>query len=342
MLLYALDAHQPLFAEVASCLQQGIALHEERVFEDGECKLRPMTDPGGQDVYVMQSLHGEPDCSAHDRLWRLWTFAATLRDHGAARVTAVIPYLAYARKDRRTKPFDPLSLRHLAQLFEAAGVQRLIALEVHDAAAFENAFRCPTVHVRASGVFDALFSDPLWSVSPVAPERSKPELAQAAQTVSPIAPGPARWVVASPDPGGVKRAQLWRESLQIRLGYELGFAMLDKRRSAGVVSTQDLVAGDVKAAQVLLYDDLISSGGTVRRAAQVLRTHGADRVVAVAAHGLFAQHAQDLLAEPALDAVVVSDSVPGMRRCAAAQGAGRLRVMSAAASLARAIESVSR
>jgi ribose-phosphate pyrophosphokinase len=339
MLLYALDSAQPLFEEVARCLQQSIAQHEERVFEDGECKLRPLTDPGGHDVYVMQSLHGEPGLSAHDRLWRLWTFAATLRDHGAARVTAVIPYLAYARKDRRTKPFDPLSLRHLAQLFEAAGVQRLIALEVHDAAAFENAFRCPIVHVRASCVFDALFNDLSGSVGSLAVEQ--PQVAPV-QTDFAMAPGAACWVVASPDPGGVKRAQLWRESLQTRLGHELGFAMLDKRRSAGVVSTDDLVAGDVKGAQVLLYDDLISSGGTMRRAAQALRTHGADRVVAVAAHGLFAQHAQDLLAEPALDAVVVSDSVPSMRHCAAAQGAGRLRVMSAARPLARAIDSLSR
>lgn len=339
MLLYALDSAQPLFEEVARCLQQSIAQHEERVFEDGECKLRPLTDPGGHDVYVMQSLHGEPGLSAHDRLWRLWTFAATLRDHGAARVTAVIPYLAYARKDRRTKPFDPLSLRHVAQLFEAAGVQRLIALEVHDAAAFENAFRCPIVHVRASCVFDALFNDLSGSVGSLAVEQ--PQVAPV-QTDFAMAPGAACWVVASPDPGGVKRAQLWRESLQTRLGHELGFAMLDKRRSAGVVSTDDLVAGDVKGAKVLLYDDLISSGGTMRRAAQALRTHGADRVVAVAAHGLFAQHAQDLLAEPALDAVVVSDSVPSMRHCAAAQGAGRLRVMSAARPLARAIDSLSR
>jgi ribose-phosphate pyrophosphokinase len=247
--------------------------------------------------------------------------------------------LAYARKDRRTKPFDPLSLRHLAQLFEAAGVQRLIALEVHDAAAFENAFRCPIVHVRASCVFDALFNDLSGSVGSLAVEQ--PQVAPV-QTDFAMAPGAACWVVASPDPGGVKRAQLWRESLQTRLGHELGFAMLDKRRSAGVVSTDDLVAGDVKGAQVLLYDDLISSGGTMRRAAQALRTHGADRVVAVAAHGLFAQHAQDLLAEPALDAVVVSDSVPSMRHCAAAQGAGRLRVMSAARPLARAIDSLSR
>ena len=339
MLLYALDSAQPLFDEVARCLHQSIAQHEERVFEDGECKLRPLTDPGGHDVYVMQSLHGEPGLSAHDRLWRLWTFAATLRDHGAARVTAVIPYLAYARKDRRTKPFDPLSLRHLAQLFEAAGVQRLLALEVHDAAAFENAFRCPIVHVRASCVFDALFNDLSGSVGSLSAEQ--PQVAPVQKDFV-TAQEAARWVVASPDPGGVKRAQLWRESLQTRLAYELGFAMLDKRRSAGVVSTDDLVAGDVKGAQVLLYDDLISSGGTMRRAAKALRTHGADRVVAVAAHGLFMQHAQDLLTEPAFDALVVTDSVPGMRHCAAGEGAGRLRVMSAASPLARAIESMRR
>ena len=334
MLLYALDTAQPLFVEVAHCLQQTVALHEERVFEDGECKLRPLTDPCGQDVYVMQSLHGGPQLSAHDRLWRLWTFAATLRDHDAARVTAVIPYLAYARKDRRTKPFDPLSLRHLAQLFEAAGVQRVIAFEVHDAAAFENAFRCPVVHVRAAGVFEALLTDP------VLPESA--DGAMPAQNVGASTHGTVRWVVASPDPGGVKRAQLWREALQAQLGRPIGFAMIDKRRSAGVVSTEDLVAGDVSAAQVLLYYDLIASGGTMVRAAHALRAHGAQRVLAVAAHGLFAHHAQALLAEPAIDAVVVTDSIPGLRTCVPVDGAGRLHVMSAASQLARAIDSMGR
>lgn len=334
MLLYALDADQPLFVEVAHCLQQGVALHEERIFEDGECKLRPLTDPGGQDVYVMQSLHGGPSLSVHDRLWRLWTFAATLCDHNAARVTAVIPYLAYARKDRRTKPFDPLSLRHLAQLFEAAGVQRVIALEAHDAAAFENAFRCPVVHVRASGVFEALLNDPVCS------EPSGDLGSTQAEGASKH--GAVRWVVASPDPGGVKRAQLWRETLQAQLGRPIGFAMIDKRRSAGVVSTEDLVAGDVSAAQVLLYDDLIASGGTMVRAAQALRAHGAHRVLAVAAHGVFTRHAQTLMTDPAIDAVVVTDSIPGLRARESAEGAGRLHVISAASQLARAIESMGR
>lgn len=347
MLLYALDAAQPLFSAIARCLQHDLALHEERPFEDGECKLRPLTDPGGQDVYVMQSLHGDPTLSVHDRLWRLWTFAATLRDHGAARVTAVIPYLAYARKDRRTKPFDPLSLRHLAQLFEAAGVQRLVALEVHDAAAFENAFRCPIVHVRACGVFEALLDTPLFAQSAAGTPASCPPGA-------PVCDDAGSIVVASPDPGGVKRAQLWREVLQTRLGRPIGFAMIDKRRSAGVVSTEELVAGDVDAAQVLLYDDLIASGGTMLRAAKALRSHGARRVVAVAAHGVFPATAQALLGDPALDAIVVTDSIPGVRTRlradraqgaegpGAANGAGRLRVVSAALSLARAIESMRR
>ena len=90
-------------------------------FEDGEHKVRPLVDPRGDDAYVVTSLHGGPHDSPHDKLCRLLLFIATLREHGAARVTAVVPYLAYARKDRQTKPFDPVTLRYVAQLFEAVG-----------------------------------------------------------------------------------------------------------------------------------------------------------------------------------------------------------------------------
>lgn len=309
VLLYCLDPDCALAAALSAHLDQPIAAHEERRFEDGECKLRPLSDPRGKDAYVLLGLHGGPVDSPHDKLCRLLMFIATLREHGAARVTALLPYLAYARKDQRTKPFDPVGLRYVAQMFEAVGTDQVIALEVHNVAAFQNAFRCTTVHLDSHAAFDPLLAG----------------LADGALAV------------ASPDPGGVKRALLWREALQTRLGSTVGFAMVDKRRSAGRVTSEQLVAGDVAGTTVLLIDDLIASGETLHRAAAALRRSGASRVLAFAAHGLFTGGAQDRLASPMFDGVIVTDSVTPWRLQAQAALGARLQVASAAPLFANAV-----
>jgi ribose-phosphate pyrophosphokinase len=203
-----------------------------------------------------------------------------LRDAGAARVTACVPYLCYARKDRRTQPHDPVSTRYVAQLFEAVGVDRVVVLEVHNEAAFDNAFRCTTVRLGSGPVFAA-------------------ELARLAD--------PASLVIASPDVGGVKRAQAVRELLAAGLRRDLGFAFMEKRRTGGVVSGDTLV-GDVAGRDVLIFDDLIASGETIMRAAAAARRAGARRVYCAAAHAVFTPAARQLF-EGALDAVLVSDSV---------------------------------
>ncbi|MBI5719614.1 MAG: ribose-phosphate pyrophosphokinase [Burkholderiales bacterium] len=308
--LFSLDPGSALAAGVARELGAPLSPHEDRNFEDGEHKLRPLVDPRGADAFVIASLHGGPQASPHDKLCLLLMFLATLRDHGAARVTAVVPYLAYARKDRQTKPFDPLGLRYVAQLFEAMGTAQLIVLEAHNVAAFQSAFRCPTVHIDSCPAFDALAER--WA------ERG------------PIA-------VASPDPGGVKRALLWREHLEVRLRRPVGFAMIDKRRSAGVVSGGHLVAGEVEGQSVLLFDDLIASGETMRRGALALREHGAQDVIAVAAHGLFIAPAADALADPAITEVAVTDSVPPFRLTGDGPLARKLHGVSVAALFAQSI-----
>ena len=286
MMIFALEPDYPFAQALADALDIALSPHEERLFPDGERKLRPLAEPRGADAYVVHSLHGGPIDSPHDKLCRLLMFIATLKDHGAARVTAVVPYLAYARKDQRTKPHDPIGLRYVAQLFDAVGVSQLIVLEAHNVAAFQNAFRCPTVHLSAHPVFD--------------------ELAEEFAGTGPLA-------VASPDPGGVKRAQLWREALEERMGRPVGFAMIDKRRNAGVLSGGQLVAGEVEGATVLLLDDLIASGETLQRSAAALRRAGAKDVIGCAAHGLFVDKAPQLLADDGLSRLVVTDSVPPFR-----------------------------
>lgn len=317
MLLFDLDsvggpgghAERGLGDRLALALDAEVAPHEWRDFEDGEFKVRPLADPRGEDVYVVQGLHGGPRRSTADKLLGLLLFIAALKDHGAARVTAVVPYLAFMRKDRRTQPFDPVSSRTVAQLVEAVGTGQLIALEPHNPAAFDNAFRCPVRALPGHAVFD-----------PVLDELRGHRLA-----------------VASPDPGGVKRAQLWREHAAARLHRDVGFAFVDKRRSAGQLSGGEGVAGDVEGMTVLLVDDLVASGHTLLRAARALRERGAAHIVACATHGLFVQAADHSLGDPVIDQVIVSDSVPAFRVGPGSPLHARLRVLSCVPLLADAI-----
>ncbi len=155
--LFSLDSGKNFARAVAGHLGVSLAEHEERDFEDGEHKIRPLAEVGDRDVFVVQSVYGDSDYSINDKLVRLLFLLAALRDNGAARVTAVVPYLCYSRKDRRTKARDPLTTRYVAQLFEAVAIDRMVTLDVHNRAAFENAFRCPAVHLSARNPFiDAL------------------------------------------------------------------------------------------------------------------------------------------------------------------------------------------
>ena len=308
MKIFGLDASRPFAEKVADTLGRPLDPHEEREFEDGEHKARPLIGVRGADVYVVQSLYGGPTLSPNDKLVRLLFFLATLKEHGAARVTAVTPYLCYARKDRQTKPRDPVTTRYLAALFEAAGADRVITLDVHNVAAFQNAFRCETVHLDTR----RLFAEP----------------ARGLIGESPLA-------VASPDPGGVKRAQLFAEMLEQALGRPVGSAFMEKRRSGGKV-TGDLLVGEVEGATVLLIDDLISTGGTLARAAAACREAGADAVYAFAAHGLFMGDAGRTLATSAIERVFVTDTVPPFRLQAAGER-DRVEVIGSAPLFAEAI-----
>ncbi len=282
--LFALKATAELGRAIAQALGQPLAAHEEREFEDGEHKARPLDAVRGADVYVVQSLHGGPSESANDKLCRLLFFIGALKDAGAARVTAVVPYLCYARKDRRTKPNDPVTTRYVASLFEAVGTDSIVTLEVHNPAAFENAFRCQSVTLTAA----PLFVDSAKALSHES------------------------LCVVSPDPGGVKRAELFREALEAAVGRPIGKGFAEKHRSAGIV-TGDLFVGDAAGATVLIIDDLISTGNTLLRAARAARKAGAKRVIALVTHGLFMSGAAEVIADPAIERFIVTDAVPAFR-----------------------------
>lgn len=283
--LFALAATRAWGEAVASHLGLPLAPHEEREFEDGEHKARPLLSIRDRDVYVLQSLYADNEQSVNDKLCRLLFFIGALHDAAAARVTAVIPYLGYARKDRRSKTRDPVTTRYVAALFEAVGTDRVLTLDVHNLAAYQNAFRCGTEHLEANGLFVAHFA---------------PLLAQ------------REVVVVAPDAGGIKRAESFRLRLAAALGRPVAAAFAEKHRSEGVVSGE-LIVGEVAGRCAIIVDDLIGAGSTVARTAAGCRRLGAATVYAAASHGLFVGAAPQLLADEALSGLVVTDSVPPFR-----------------------------
>ena len=305
--LFALEASRPLGQAIADALGIALAEHEERSFEDGEHKARPLTPVRGRNVFVVQSLHGGPDESANDKLCRLLFFIGALKDAGAASATAIAPYLCYARKDRRTKPADPVTTRYVAALFEAVGTDAVVTLDVHNPAAFENAFRIPTVALTAA----PLFVDYALGLKD------------------------GSLCVVSPDPGGVKRAELFRRALEGAGGRPIGKGFVDKHRSAGVVSGEMFV-GDAAGATAIVVDDLVSTGGTLVRAARAARAAGAMRVIAMVTHGLFMPGAAEALSGPAIDRMVATDSVPAFR-LGDRRVRGKLDILACAPLLAEAI-----
>lgn len=309
--LFALEASQEFGAKVAAALGTALSPHEERAFEEGEHKARPLVGVRDADVYVVQSLYGGPDQSVNDKLCRLLFFIAALKDNGAARVTAISPYLCYARKDRKTQPRDPVTSRYVALLFEAVSVDRVVTLDVHNLAAFQNAFRCGTENLEARPLF-------------------------VRHIVERAAGQPL--VVVSPDVGGMKRAEAVRQGLAKQLGQEIGLGFMEKRRALGRVSGDRLFA-DVAGRTVLLIDDLIGTGTTLQRAAAACLAAGATEVQALATHGLFVEHANDVLAAPDLTRVVVTDAVPPFR-LDPALAARKLVVLSVAPLIAAAIKAL--
>jgi ribose-phosphate pyrophosphokinase len=283
--LFVLNASRQFGEQVARWLGVPAGAHEEREFGDGEHKARALDNVRGNDVFVVQSLHGGPDGSVNDKLCRLLFFIGALNDAAAARVTAVVPYMAFSRKDSKTNPRDPLTLRYVAAMFEAVGTDAVLTLDVHNISAFQNAFRCTTDHLDACKLFAKHFLP----------------LVQGSEVVS-----------VSPDTGGAKRANRFRKCLEAALGKPVGTAMCEKYRRADQLSGE-LLVGDVAGKTAILFDDLVSSGETMARAAQACRQHGATRVFAAASHGLFSPGAAQVLDGAALDGLVVTDSVAPFR-----------------------------
>lgn len=282
LMLFALNSSLVFAEQVAQQLGIALSPHEEREFEDGEHKARPLLSVRGRDVFVLQSLYADRQQSSNDKLCRLLFFIGALKDAAAARVTAVVPYLAYAREDRKNKPRDPVTTRYVATLFEAVGTDAILTIDVHNLSAFQNAFRCRTEHLEGVKLFVSYFA-------PLLNERDV--------------------VVVSPDAGSIKRVEAFRQRLSGALGKPVSAAFFEKYRNDGVVSG-DMLVGNIKGKDAIIIDDLISSGATLARTARACRDRGVVRVFAAATHGLFVSNAPALLANSDLQEIAVTDTVP--------------------------------
>ncbi len=286
LMLFAPHATQEFAARVAERLGVVPSPHEERDFEDGEHKIRPLANVRGRDVFAIQSLYADERQSVNDKLCRFLFFLGALRDASAARVTALVPYLGYARRDAKTQTRDPVTTRYVAALFEAVDVDRVVTLEVHNLAAFQNAFRCHTDHLDTTALFARHFADLLRDEANV--------------------------IVVSPDAGGVKRAERLRRALGHLWRRELPMAIAEKARGQGVLRAGRLI-GDVRGATVIVIDDIVSTGGTLAHTARACRAGGARRVFAAATHGLFVGDAARIVASDDIEKLVVTDTVPAFR-----------------------------
>ncbi|CAI8818242.1 ribose-phosphate diphosphokinase [Pseudomonas sp. IT-P294] len=283
-LLFALQGSEFYAARVAQRLGCSLARHEERDYEDGEHKCRPLDPVNGREVVVFHALYGDERQSANDKLCRLLFFCGALKDAGARQVQVMTPYLCYGRKDRRSQPQDPTITRYVAAFFEACGVDRLITLEVHNTAAFDNAFRRPAWSLQCAELFAEHFAPHV---------------------------GDTEVVAVSPDSGGTKRAEQFRQALERQLGRSVGSAVMEKHR-AHTTLTGTLLIGDVRGKTAIIYDDLISTGETLKHAGLACQKAGATRLFAAATHGLFTAGSQ-LVDSAIFEHIAITDTVPPFR-----------------------------
>lgn len=280
-LLLALHESHAFATRVARQLALPLGELTEHRYEDGEYKCHPLDPVSGRDVVLFSGLYPEPGLSVHDKLCRLLFLCGAIKDAGARHLQVVSPYLCYSRKERRIQAQDPVITRYLATLMEASRIDGLMTMDVHDQAAFDNAFRIPTRHLE-----------------------SAPILAEYVVREHPGEP----MVVVSPDLGGIKRAERLRQILEERLGHSIGHACVEKYRRDEALSGGTLI-GTVEGCTVILFDDLISTGSTLIRAAEACQAGGAREIHALATHGLFTA-ADRLLDSTLFKRVVVSDSIP--------------------------------
>lgn len=257
----------------AICAYLGTDLGRARVsnFSDGETRVEIDESVRGADVYVIQST----STPVNDNLMELLIMVDALKRASAGSISAVMPYFGYARQDRKAVARAPISARLVTDLLSAAGVNRIITMELH-AGQIQGFFNGPVDHLYCSPVMMKYL--------------------QSMELQNPV--------IVSPDAGGVERARAYAKKLNTAL------AIIDKRREGPNVAEVMHLVGDVEGRDAIVVDDMIDTGGTLVQGAQALMDFGARRVIAIASHPVLSGPAIGRIAESCIEQVIISDSVP--------------------------------
>ncbi len=266
------NANPELARAIAGELEIPVGEMSVTRFKDGEYDVKIAESVRGNDVFLIQ-----PTCQpVSENLIELFIILDALHRASAARVTAVIPYYGYARKEKKTAPRDPISAKLMANIITLAGADRVIALDLH-ADAIQGFFDVPVDHLFAAKIL----------VEHVRRRHKKDG-----------------FVVVSPDPGGTKRARYIANLLDAPM------AFVDKRRPKDDVAEILNVVGDVDGMRAVVIDDLISTGSTLVGVANALVSSGAISVDVLATHGVLSDGAVERLAAAPIEQIVVTDSIP--------------------------------
>lgn len=267
-------AHPQLAQDIANVMGLPLCNAKVNTFPDGESFVQIEESIRGADVFIVQ-----PTCPpTNHNLMELLVMVDAVRRASASRITAVMPFYGYARQDRKDKPRVPITSKLVANLLTAAGVDRVLTMDLH-AAQIQGFFEIPVDH--------------LYSV-PVLIKHLKANYVKDMNNL----------VVVSPDIGGVKNAKSYANIL----GTEL--AIVAKQRISATEVNAHAVIGDVAGKDVLMVDDMTESGGTLCAAAEVLKKHGAARIFAAVSHGVLNDKARARLKDSPIERLLTSDSVP--------------------------------
>ncbi len=277
LMLVSGRANPGLAARIASKL--GVALGDMtlRTFANGEVYCRYEESVRGADVFIVQPTCGNTDTglSANDALMELMVMIDGAVGGSAHRVIAVTPWYGYSRQDKKSAPREPISARLVARMLEAAGIDRILTMDLHQGQ-IQGFFQKPCDHMTAMFMLTQYFSDL----------------------------GLEDLVVVAPDAGRVKLNKRFAS----KIGADL--AILNKDRPAQQVAEISYVIGDVAGKTALLVDDIIDTAGTLKAAARAVHDAGARRVYAAATHGIFSGNAWENLAAAGLEQIVVTDTIP--------------------------------
>ncbi len=296
--IFSGSANPPLCEAICKYLGVSRGKAERGQFSDGETRFQILENVRGADVFVVQACSSPVDFHLMELLLMIDAFKRA----SAWRVTAVIPYYAYARQDRKDRPRVPISAKLVADLLETAGASRALTLDLH-APQIPGYFNVPVDHLFAAPVLVEYFQ--------------KNNVKNA--------------TVVSPDAGGVERARFFAKRMDAPL------AIVDKRRIDVNVSEVMHLIGDVKGRPALVIDDIIDTAGTLVKTAEALLKEGATEVYAGCTHAVLSGPAVERICKSPIKEVIVTDSVP---LTAAAQKVPKIKVLSVAELLARGIHSI--